>query len=299
MEKLPDEAILLIEKFRPQKINVPVIVSKNRLSAANICLNNDEIYYNLAETTGLGRDMIPEEINNFKCAYKDVHNEFEGNKKIAILDDGFTALNIKKNINIVLIDANIDIFMQNVIPAGILREPLSALKYADIIVINKCRPELLENPSAFKNDTEIKIKKYNKNCPIFYSYYNPDKLVSRNNVMPCANLKGKKSITVCAIGNPDYFYENLINCGAAIDYKMEFQDHYEYTENDIEDLESILNKNKEYIAITTLKDYVKLKRFNKPDIFDRIYYLDIEIIIDKAFFEHIYNNYNDYKKISS
>ena len=278
-------------------------MSKNRLSAAKICLNNNEIYYNLAET---GADIFygnEEEINaasvpvtddieiSGKCAYKDVHEEFDRSKKIAILDDGFTALNVKKNINIVLIDANIDIFMQNVIPAGILREPLSALKYADIIVINKCKPELLANPSEFKNDAEIKIKKYNKNCPVFYSYYKPDKLVSGNNAIPCADLKGKKAVAVCAIGNPDYFYENLVGCGAEIDYKMEFLDHYEYAETDIKKLERIMAQNKEYIVITTLKDYVKLKRFNKSRIFDRIYYLDFEIVIDKAFFEYIYNIY--------
>jgi|GEM_PF-2781357 len=109
--------------------------------------------------------------------------------------------------------------------------------------------------------------------------------------MPCADLKGKKTVTVCAIANPDYFYENLSNCGAEINYKMEFRDHYEYTETDIKNLESILIQNKECIAITTLKDYVKLKRFNKSCIFDKIYYLDFEIVTDKAFFEYIYNIY--------
>ncbi len=112
--------------------------------------------------------------------------------------------------------------------------------------------------------------------------------------MPCEDLKGKKSIAVCAVGNPDYFYENLINCGAAIDYKMEFRDHYEYAETDMKNLESLMAQNKEYITITTLKDYVKLKRFNKSSIFDRIYYLDFRIIIDKSFFDYIHNKYNDY-----
>ena len=72
---------------------------------------------------------------------------------------------------------------------------------------------------------------------------------------------------------------------------MEFRDHYEYAESNMKNLESLMAQNKEYIAITTLKDYVKLKRFNKSPIFDRIYYLDFEIVIDKAFFEYIYNIY--------
>ena len=234
----------------------------------------------------------------YECAYKDVHGELDGNKRIAILDDGFTALNIKKNINIILIDAGIDIFIQNVMPAGILREPLSALKYADIIVINKCRPEFLENRSSFKTGIENKLKKYNKNCPVFYSYYKPNKLLSQKNVMPIEDLKafkykGGKILAICAIGNSDYFYENLTNCEAPADYKMEFADHYEYTETNFKEITNILHSDDKYIAVTTLKDYVKLKRFTKfNELSDKIYYLDFDIIIDGNFYEHIYDIYN-------
>ena len=323
---MPDEVLLLVEKFKSKKIDIPVVVSKNRLKAARACLNNDEIYYNLAEmewnldtSQAENNEIIPDETPEskteaiditYECAYKDVHDEFDGNKRIAILDDGFTALNIKKDINIILIDASIDIFIQNVIPAGILREPLSALKYADIIVINKCRPELLENStsSSFKASIENKLKKYNKNCSVFYSYYKPNKLISQKNVISIEDLKafkakGGKILAVCAIGNSYYFYENLTECEAPADYKMEFNDHYEYTETDFKEITNILHSDDKYIAVTTLKDYVKLKRFNFKDLsgihndinndeFDKIYYLDFDIIIDGNFYEHIYDVYN-------
>jgi tetraacyldisaccharide-1-P 4'-kinase len=74
---------------------------------------------------------------------------------------------------------------------------------------------------------------------------------------------------------------------------MEFRDHYEYNEKNISDIKKLLYENGGYIVITTLKDYVKLKRFDKTDIFDKIYYLDFEIIIDKTFFEYIYNDYKN------
>ena len=278
-------------------------------------IDNNTINLNLSGAThAKNKEIIPDKTIDitYKCAYKDVHDEFDGNKRIAILDDGFTALNIKKNVNIILIDANIDIFMQNVLPAGILREPLSALKYADIIVINKCRPEFLENQpslnqpaSSFKAGIENKLKKYNNNCPIFYSYYKLDKLVSRKNVISIEDLKaikaeGTKILAVCAIGNSGYFYENLTDCGAPADYKMEFADHYEYTENDFKNIANILNSDDKYIAVTTLKDYVKLKRFNFKNFneaLDKIYYLDFDIIVEKSpengnFYEYIYDIYN-------
>ncbi|MHB1661147.1 MAG: tetraacyldisaccharide 4'-kinase [bacterium] len=311
---MPDEVILLVERFKSKKFRIPVIVSKNRLSAAEICSNNDDIYYNLAESITIagqaenhsGHSGLPsEEINiSGTCLYKDVHGEYENNKKIAILDDGFSALNIKKNLNIVLIDNTLNVFGQNVIPAGILREPLSVLKYADVIVINKCDKEILKN--SLNLGIEEKIRKYNALCPLFYSYYEPAGISNDNEngerSLAIGGLKNKRAVTVCAIGNPGYFYDNLIGCGVVIDRKIEFEDHHDYSEKDMENIKDILDAGEDYLVITTLKDYVKLKRFrgeeNYKDMFNKIYYLDFELVIDKSFFEFIYYNYGNYKKYS-
>jgi tetraacyldisaccharide 4'-kinase len=291
-----------------------VIVSKNRLSAAEICSNNDDIYYNLAESTTIagraenhpGHSGLPSEDINISgvCLYKDVRGEYENNKKIAILDDGFSALNIKKNLNIVLIDNTLNVFGQNVIPAGILREPLSVLKYADAIVINKCDKEILKKPLNLNIEKEI--RKYNALCPLFYSYYEPAGILNDNEngerSLTLGGLNGKRAVTVCAIGNPGYFYDNLISSGIVIDRKIEFEDHHDYSEKDMKNIKDIMDAGKDYPVITTLKDYVKLKRFrgeeNYKDAFNKIYYLDFELIIDKSFFEFIYYNYNNYKKYS-
>lgn len=320
---MPDEVILLIERFKSKKFRIPVIVSKNRLSAAEVCSNNDDIYYNLAENfaafdtaeAGPATNPVAENISEHsglpyedinisgKCLYKDIHGEYENNKKIAILDDGFSALNIKKNLNIVLIDNTINIFGQNVIPAGILREPLSVLKYADIIVINKCDKEILKKPLNL--NIEKKIRKYNALCPVFYSYYEPAGIFNdiefKEQNLTSGGLRGKRAVTVCAIGNPGYFYDNLISCGVLIEQKLEFEDHYDYSEKDMENIKKISDAGKDYLIITTLKDYVKLKKFkgeeSYKDVFKKIYYLDFELKIDKSFFEFIYNNYENYKKI--
>ncbi|MHB8232866.1 MAG: tetraacyldisaccharide 4'-kinase [bacterium] len=290
-----------------------MIVSRNRLSAAEVCSNNDDIYYNLAEdnlAVNPPVENIPEysglpseDINiSGACLYEDVHGEYEKHKKIAILDDGFSALNIKKNLNIVLIDNTLDVFRQNVIPAGILREPLSVLKYADVIVINKCDKEILKK--HLNTSIEKEIRKYNALCPLFYSYYEPAGILNDNKngeqSLTLDGLKSKRTVTVCAIGSPGYFYDNLISRGIVIDRKIEFEDHHDYSEKDMKNIKDILDTGEDYLVITTLKDYVKLKRFkgeeNYRDAFNKIYYLDFELIIDKSFFEFIYYNYSNYKK---
>lgn len=275
------------------------------MSAARICSQSDNIYYNLAENIDTFSGLDSTESINFSehCLYKDAHDKYEEYKKIAILDDGFSALNIKKNLNIVLIDKTNNIFNQNVIPAGVLREPLSVLKYADIIVITKNTGQKGGILKIKDKNLEKGIRRFNKSSPIFYSCYKPVGLLGGDG--------GQKSLgfdslsdrqiqisTICAIGNPDYFYNNLIGCGIKIDRKFEFEDHHRYTEEDIIGLNNGLNLNNPYIIITTLKDYVKLKRFGEQEkyknIIEKVYYLDFELIIDKLFFEFIYDNYKKY-----
>ena len=249
----------MVERFRSKNMDIPVIVSKDRLSAAKACSFNDEIYYNLAET-GEGFSEAPDgedenrEIPG-KCLYGDTHPEVEKHKKIAILDDAFSALNIKKNRNIILIDDTVDIFAQYVIPAGILREPVSVLKYADVVIINKCSPGLRKNISGY---LEAGIRRYNRSCPVFYSYYKPKGLLNyfgdavRTEALEA--LKGKKIIAFCAIGNPGYFYDNLEGCGALVDISLEFEDHHDYTEKDVRNIMAALDKDSGYVAVSNLKD---------------------------------------------
>ena len=298
-----------------------MIVSKNRMSAAKICSQESNIYYNLAErlngfsdidstkwaseTTGSSASLSNDINFSDHCLYKDVCDKYEEYKKIVVLDDGFSALNIKKNLNIVLIDRTTNIFKQNVIPAGVLREPLTVLKYADVIVITKSSGHVDTGDTIKITDKSLEknIKRFNKSCPIFYSCYKPVNLLGAGGGKKSLSLNSISGeqiqiLTVCAIGNPGYFYDNLTSCGIKIDRKFEFEDHHEYSEEDINCFKNSLNLNNPYIIITTLKDYVKLKRFGEQekykDIIKMVYYLDFELVIDEPFFEFIYDAYKKY-----
>lgn len=286
------------------------------MAAAKICSQNDNVYYNLA-----GNDSVFSDPDNVKsmsppddtidansaghCIYESIHEEYETHKKIVILDDGFSALNIKKNLDIVLIDKTSNIFDQNVIPAGILREPLSALGYADAIVLTKNKEQKDGTSGIRDKDFEKSIRSFNRFSPVFYSYYKPVGLLGGDGGKDRLSLDGPANkrphvTTVCAIGNPNYFYDNLLAAGIEIDRKLEFEDHHRYSEEDIIDIKGSINKNRTCIIITTLKDYVKLRTFGEreeyKDIIRMVYYLDFEIVLDKSFFEFIYNSYKKYEE---
>lgn len=322
---MPDEVLLLIERFKSKKLPIPIIVSKDRFAAIQLCLQ-DEIFYNLADSiksfddlsVDLDMDMdmeiggsdLQETYSQEQpkidfadhCMYKDIHDEFEEYKKIGIIDDGFTALSVKKNIDIVLIDETKNIFDQNVIPGGILREPISSLKYANAMVITKT------NRLSAKNLTlESQIRTINKTAPIFYSYYNPTQLLNIDNDFNKEPLLNKKIIALSAIGNPSYFYENLKNFGIKIDEFIEFEDHHAYSEKDLNLLEkSLKTADRDAIIITTLKDFVKLKNIGlyentdvKLNVLNKIFYLDFELIVESDFFDFIYSNYENYLNLKS
>ena len=65
-----------------------------------------------------------------------------------VLDDGFQHLRLKRDLDIVCIDATNPFGNERLLPAGILREPLTALQRADCIVLT--RTDLVEEVKSLK-----------------------------------------------------------------------------------------------------------------------------------------------------
>ena len=185
-----------------------------------------------------------------------VKKALENKADIAILDDGFQDFSIKKNLSIICFNEKQWIGNGLVIPAGPLREGLSALKRANCVVIN-----------GKKNiDIENKIFSKNKDIKIFYSKYN-----SKN----INEFEKKKVIAFAGIGNPENFFTLLKDNGVNIVKEIIFPDHHKYSEKE---LENLINKKKENnsILLTTEKDYLRINENYKKNI----NFLKIEVQIE-------------------
>ena len=185
-----------------------------------------------------------------------VKKALENKADIAILDDGFQDFSIKKNLSIICFNEKQWIGNGLVIPAGPLREGLSALKRANCVVIN-----------GKKNiDIENKIFSKNKDIKIFYSKYN-----SKN----INEFEKKKVIAFAGIGNPENFFTLLKDNGVNIVKEIIFPDHHKYSEKE---LENLINKKKENnnILLTTEKDYLRINDNYKKNI----NFLKIEVQIE-------------------
>ena len=177
------------------------------------------------------------------------------NFDIAILDDGFQDYSIEKSFNIICFNSNQLIGNGLVFPAGPLRESLSSLKRAQIVIINGEKNKMFEE----------KILQISKRIKIFYSKYVPTNL---------DQFKNKKLFAFAGIGNPDNFFKLLSENNLNIQKKKFFPDHFDLTADDIKKMIDVAKKN-DFELITTEKDFYRIKDYG----FNEIKYLKVDLII--------------------
>lgn len=179
---------------------------------------------------------------------------------VFVLDDAFQHRKVKRDLDIVCIDATNPFGNGKVLPSGILREPLKNLKRAGAIVIT--RANLAENIGNLKSQ----ISKYT-DCPIFISHnefsnfteindFNKDQ-TTRN-----PQLATRNSLAFCALGNPNNFFEQLKRANFNLIATETFPDHHFYTPKDFANLEKKARENGAEILLTTAKDAAKLHGLN-------------------------------------
>jgi len=172
-----------------------------------------------------------------------------------VLDDGFQQWRLKKDLEIIAIDASNPFGSYHLIPRGILREPLSSLKRADIFVLTK------GSDAAAKEDLKNYLSRINPRSDVveaiytpegFYNVAQPDKRVDTE------SLRNKGAVLVSGVANPGGFEALAAGQGVRIGLCLRFPDHYHYS---TQDLERIIRESRDKgigTVITTEKDAAKL-----------------------------------------
>jgi tetraacyldisaccharide 4'-kinase len=197
-----------------------------------------------------------------------------------LLDDGYQYLPLQRDLNILLIDSHIGFGDEHLLPRGILREPLSHLRRANLFLLTK-----LEKPEI-SQPLEKKIRKINPSSQVFHSHYEPTSLVGPQGEQEAFHsLRGKKILALSGIANSNYFSSLLRKCGVEIVREAVFPDHHLYT---VKDLSSIEEKGKGVDCIvTTEKDMVKLKKMKIDHLPLRALRIELKIWEEKEFYQRI------------
>jgi tetraacyldisaccharide 4'-kinase len=197
-----------------------------------------------------------------------------------LLDDGFQHLPLYRDINILLIDSHIGFGDHTLLPRGIMREPLSHLRRAQLFLLTK-----VENRETCQ-PLEKKIHEIHPTVPVFHSHYEPASLVGpQEEQEELHSLKGTKILALSGIANTHYFTSLLRKCGVEIKKEAIFPDHHLYN---AKDLSFIKEKSKGLDCIvTTEKDMVKLKRLPIGHLPLRALRIEVKIWEEKEFYRKV------------
>jgi len=174
---------------------------------------------------------------------------------VAILDDGFQHRRLARDLDIVLIDALRPFGFGHVLPRGLLREPLSALRRADLVIITRADLVTADALAALKRDLAGRARTV---VPVLAAGHQPQGLLLADGSQRHADwLRGREVAAACGIGNPEAFRWTLLHCGARVRLFEIFPDHHAYTQADLDHVLRLAEAAGLKTLVTTGKDWVK------------------------------------------
>ena len=180
---------------------------------------------------------------------------------LMVLDDAFQHRYVKPTVAIVLMEFNKPPFYDSYLPYGRLREPMSALHRADVVVVTKCPDEM--------KPMEVRIFKENLGLfpyqKLFFSRYEYGHLVpvfpEISTTVPYLDRLGSEDtvLVISGVANPRPFVKFLRRYQAQVKV-IRFPDHHQFTNADMEMIQETYNMlpGRRKIIITTEKDSVRL-----------------------------------------
>lgn len=174
---------------------------------------------------------------------------------VLILDDGFQHYALHRSLDIVLIDASNPFGSGSLLPRGILREPLRALRRADAIVLTRGEMAGEALPALCQQ-----MRRWNNQQPMYCLTTVVEALHCQCTHSPVdlGALRQCRVVAFAGIGNPQAFVTTLTRLGAEVAALLMFPDHHPYTLEDWQTIVATADKQQAMYLVTTEKDAVRL-----------------------------------------
>jgi tetraacyldisaccharide 4'-kinase len=195
---------------------------------------------------------------------------------VFLLDDGFQHLQLARDIDIVLLDASREMGKERLLPAGRLREPLSALNRANLVVFTRT-----ENAPGAREAIQ-RLWKF----PVFAA---ETRLLGfrlfggGGTPFPAGSIGAGPFFAFCGIGNPEAFFRDLESWHVPVAGSRKFRDHHRYVPEDIALLERAASQANAKAFLTTEKDEQNLAglAFSSQPVY--VSMIDLELIPEGEF----------------
>ena len=155
---------------------------------------------------------------------------------VAVLDDGFQHLRLRRDLDIVLYDPG---------ARAPLRESRAALRSADVVLVKDGSggpPPRLGRAAAF----EYSVREHGMAS------------LEGGPQLPLSALKGRRVFAFCGIARPERFFALLVSAGVGPAGKADYQDHFDYPDKALARLAADARAADCAILLTTEKDAVKI-----------------------------------------
>lgn len=173
---------------------------------------------------------------------------------VLIVDDGFQHRRLHRDLDLVLVDALQPWGYGHLLPRGLLRESLSGLRRADIVLLTRADCVTVEQRGELRRD----LQRWRGTDDCVEVAFVPQRLLGVDGrERPVSDLAGCRPFSFCGIGNPRGFRQTLERLGAACDLTT-FPDHHHYSTDELGALSQATRDASADIVLTTLKDLVKI-----------------------------------------
>jgi tetraacyldisaccharide 4'-kinase len=194
---------------------------------------------------------------------------------VAVLDDGFQHRQLLRDVDIVVISADQWTEEQHLLPAGPWREPLSAVRRAQLVIVTRKAAPV----RAVDRVNEV-LAKVAPRVPRMTVHLAPDELIRVGGVerVPVTSIGGERVTVVAAVGDPAAVFQQIASYARAV-HPMPFRDHHRFNAQDVARI--VTGAQGSARVIGTLKDAVKLR-----DLWPRgapaLWYVSQRVVVERG-----------------
>ncbi len=173
-----------------------------------------------------------------------------------VLDDGFQHRRLHRDCDIVLVHARMPFGGWSLLPRGAMREPVEALRRADVVILTRA-PEALDKIGPWHEH----VRALNPTAVFASAAHEPTEVIDAQlgTSHPVSFLAGKRIAALSAVGDPRGFENTLHQAHATLLWHRSFPDHHPYTESEFKIVIEQVQRARADALVTTEKDWMRLE----------------------------------------
>ncbi|MBS1813200.1 MAG: tetraacyldisaccharide 4'-kinase [Acidobacteria bacterium] len=172
---------------------------------------------------------------------------------VFLLDDGYQHIQLHRDLNLLLMDGNNPIGNGQLLPTGVLREPVTEIARADAVIATRVEAET--NRDAIRELLDL------HSCgsvPLFFSHHEITAFKLLNAIAPLSAFNHQPVAAFSGIAQPARFFADLQRNNLQLVHQQSFPDHHRYSQEELQEIFQQAQQRKAEAIITTEKDAANL-----------------------------------------